>query len=688
MSIKARRSALRYISSGPSIGRGVNSPISQELGFTPFRLLGPPEVPRSAFFVNSFPDDDKIISRSQLIELVDHEVENDPEDETEDETEDESEDENPIDIFDTCYFKGKRGTGEDPCYIFLRKCINKKGPLSPSGDELLHYLELSWRHCRQTTLKLICLLKNTTHLSKGNREDFYTVAMWLHHHHPETLAYNVRAFARFGCLKDLLEILYRIVNGPHIRHNQLMARMRVRRERRKKGLTAKRKRKQRKIIIIKSKVMQLRTKEEMQLRNEKGIMRTKKAIESYNYDPKYRFLHDQISNLFVELLKADLEHLISGQLAKISLASKWCPSLDSSYDRSTLFCESVARKLFPRDACPEYREIDEAHYAYRVRDRLRKQVLVPLRRALELPEIYMSANQWNLIQYDRITSSAMKNYKSLFYKHDQHRFSQHLLTVKSRPKTTDKDVLPYEILRCFEPFHYHPSHASHEVAELQWKRMIDTYCSKGKFVNCITVVNDFLFCQGFGSAERFCIAFALMTSELCASPWRGKILTYSTKPEFVNIEGDDLGSRVSFLRFRSPWDCMPYQDLRLVMDKILETAIDLKLAKEDMFERVFVFDRHLAWCDSINWEKDYGPMQEKYKRNGYVMPEILRWYCHCNDGAPRISVGTKSGLTKIYDGGAEEGFRSFLESDGIFSSTVVMESKICGEDYLKLVLRD
>jgi hypothetical protein len=114
-----------------------------------------------------------------------------------------------------------------------------------------------------------------------------------------------------------------------------------------------------------------------------------------------RFLHDQISSLFAELLKADLEYLISGQITKISLASKWCPSLDSSYDRSTLICESVAKKLFQYDSCLEYRGVDESHYVYRVRDRLRKEYLVPLRRALELPEIYMCANKWDKLQYDQ-----------------------------------------------------------------------------------------------------------------------------------------------------------------------------------------------------------------------------------------------------------------------------------------------
>ena len=51
------------------------------------------------------------------------------------------------------------------------------------------------------------------------------------------------------------------------------------------------------------------------------------------------------------------------------------------------------RRVFPRECDKEYERIEEAHYASRVRDRLRKQVLVPLHKTLELPELFMSDKQ-------------------------------------------------------------------------------------------------------------------------------------------------------------------------------------------------------------------------------------------------------------------------------------------------------
>ena len=389
--ITARWTGLRNISSGALSLRCCfsNCPCSSaDLNPFPFLPLGPPEIPHST--VTAIPS---------LVDAQDF------------------------------FFDEKRVSLEveaDPCFQFYKEFREMK---SLAG--LMHSLEMSWYHCPLTTLKLICLLRNTNYLRNQRREEFYFAAIWLHHYHPKTLACNLKTFAKFACLKDLLEILFRIVNGSTMKHEtyyRIYSREElIRRER-----------------MLRRKAVKYKTNAEQEKatkRNDKINRMAKNAIERYKYDPKYRFLYDRISDLFVELLKADLEHLNSGRIEKISLASKWCPSLYSSYDRSTLFCESVARRLFPYDSCPEYKGIDEDHYVYRVRNRLQKEVLVPLRKALELPEIYMSANQWNLLRYDRISSIALRNYRQAFFKHDRERYLQYLQNVQGpeMPKTTAKD---------------------------------------------------------------------------------------------------------------------------------------------------------------------------------------------------------------------------------------------------------
>ncbi|KAF6161602.1 hypothetical protein GIB67_009481, partial [Kingdonia uniflora] len=262
--------------------------------------------------------------------------------------------------------------------------------------------------------------------------------LWLNQNHPKTLACNVKWFAEFCYLKDLPMIHARLLlEGPEIEplftamlEKDNLRRMRLRNE--KKWLSYKgrifkhRKPKDRsKCLIpreerISSEMKKVETEREKarELRKEKTVSMAIKAVERYNHDLDYRFLHDTISELFTELLVSDLQLLKTGELRKISLASKWCPSLNSSFDRSTLLCESIARRVFPRNSYPEYEGIEEDHYAYRVRDRLRKQVLVQLRQALKLPEIYMSSNKWDSLPYNRVASVAIRTYKEFFKKHD------------------------------------------------------------------------------------------------------------------------------------------------------------------------------------------------------------------------------------------------------------------------------
>lgn len=84
------------------------------------------------------------------------------------------------------------------------------------------------------------------------------------------------------------------------------------------------------------------------------------------------------------------------------------------FDRATLICESIARKIFPSEIYLEYQDMGEA-----------------LRKALELPEVYMAAKQWSSIPYNRVASVANKLYRGKFMKHDEERFGKYLENVKA-----------------------------------------------------------------------------------------------------------------------------------------------------------------------------------------------------------------------------------------------------------------
>lgn len=574
----------------------------------------------------------------------------------------------------------------NPCLDFFFHIV----PDTPR-ETLVARLELAWAHDPLMALKLICNLRGVRGTGKSDKEGFYTAAIWLHCFHPKTLAGNVKAIAEFGYFKDFLEILYRILEGPSVRESD-------KQERQGKSRSAARARKRRKKEKGRKKSMvEIKDPEEVKekaaknleeiklelekaraLRKEKEVNKAKRGLQRYRSDGNFRSLHEAISDFFAELLRVDVENLNAGNLSKISLAAKWCPKIDSSYDMVTLICETISRKMFPIEKYSEYKEMEERHYIYKVRDRLRKEILVPLRKALELPEVYMSANKWDSLPYNRVASVAMNNYKSHFLKHDGERFKKYLEDVKSgKAKIAAGALLPHEIIQAALMEENRDG-----VAELQWRRMVEDMIKKGKLSNCIAVCD--VSSSMSGVPMEVCVALGILVSELSEEPWKGKVFTFNWDPELHIIEGETLMEKSKFVREMNWGGGTNFQG---VFDRILEVAVEGKLKEEELVKRVFVFsDMEFERASRNPWETDYQAIQRKFNENGYKsVPEIVFWNLRDSKAIP---VPEKQNGVALVSGFSKNLLKLFLEGGGIVNPLEVMDLSIAGEEYQKLAVFD
>ncbi|XP_057724180.1 uncharacterized protein LOC130940148 [Arachis stenosperma] len=616
----------------------------------------------------------------------------------------------------------------NPCLDFFFHVV----PDTPS-DSLRERLDVAWAHNPLTTLKLVCNLRGVRGTGKSDREGFYTAAMWLFSNHPKTLAANVPSFAEFGYFKDLPEVLYRILEGSDVRKNQKEQWLSVKGSRKRNRFKKMRGRGTNAFYLgrgrgrgafqrrrgrgtrsnlrnarnngsmkkpfenMANEMMKKEKETARSLREQKKVSMAKKLLDRYNEDANFQLLHDSISDHFANCLKNDLELLNSDKSTAISLAAKWCPSLDSSFDRSTLLCESIARRMFPRT---EYEGIEEAHYAYRIRDRLRKEVLVPLRKILELPEVYMSEKRWDSIPYNRVASVAMKLYKEKFLKHDKERFMQYLVDVKSGKTTIAAGaLLPHEIIQSLQyrcPYRYEVSdedededeyadeyEAGDEVAELQWSRMVSDMLKTGKLKNCLAVCD--VSGSMHGTPMDVCVALGLLVSELNEEPWKGKVITFSADPELHLIEGNSLYSKTSFIR-EMKWGMNT--DFQRVFDRILEVAVDGKLKEDQMIKRVFVFsDMEFDQASATPWETDYQAITRKYSEKGYgsAVPQIVFW--NLRDSRATPVAATQQGVALV-SGFSKNLMKLFMDNDGELTPESSMEAAISGPKYQKLIVLD
>uniref|UniRef100_A0ACD5WYB0 Uncharacterized protein n=1 Tax=Avena sativa TaxID=4498 RepID=A0ACD5WYB0_AVESA len=481
----------------------------------------------------------------------------------------------------------------DPCVDFFFQVV----PGATAAADVAGLLSVAWGNDARTALRLVCHLRGVRGLGKSDREGFYAAALWMHANHPRTLAANLGTFAKFGCLKDLPEILYRVLHGPH---DERKDDDRVPRGGRNG-----------------SKRRCVDGAETAKAKREKEAEHAKVTLSRYDSDENFRFLYDRVAELFAELLKSDLEHLRSGDTSKIGLAAKWCPSLRSSYDRATLLCEAIARRIFPRESSPEYLSIPDKHYAYRIRSRLRREVHVPLRKVLELPEVYMTAGKWDELPYARVASLAMRQYKEAFQKHDKSGVAGFFDEVRAGlAQIPAGAVLPHEIVAAALKGEHD------ESAELQWRHMVSTLASEGRLTNCIAM------CALSSSVEKppasAAIALGLLISELSQEPWKGRVITFDATHQLHKVSGASL---VDKLRPLAALRAQKGANLQAVFNKILNVAVAGGLDKDMMVKRVFVlsdmeFD---GWVGGEAWVSEHDAIRKKFNDEGFAVPEVVFW---------------------------------------------------------------
>ncbi|TVU42357.1 hypothetical protein EJB05_08759, partial [Eragrostis curvula] len=554
-------------------------------------------------------------------------------------------------------------TSGDPCVDFFFQVV----PGVTSATDVAALLDVAWSRDPKAALRLVCHLRGVRGLGKADREGFYAAALWMYNRHPRTLAGNLATFAKFGCLKDLLEILYRVLHGQREDKGDERRRNKQQQQQPAGARGMKRPR------ADKAAVAEAKRDEEAR---QAHVM-----LARYASDADFRLLYDRVAETFAVLLKSDLEQLRAGEVAKVGLAAKWCPSLRSSFDRATLLCEAIARRIFPRESSQEYLNISDKYYAYRVRDRLRREVLVPLRKALELPEAYMSAGKWDELPYGRVSSVAMRQYKDAFLKHDKGRVAGFFDEVRTGHATMAVDaVLPHELVAAALKGEHD------ESANLQWRRMVAAMAAEGRLANCIAVCGLSSVTVDKDPSAAAAIALGLLISELSQEPWKGRVITFDETHQLHKVHGaslkDKLRPLVSAVEARKKG-----ANLQGVFNRILKLAVAGGLKRDMMVKRVFVLsDMDFDGWAGAQWETEYLAIRSRFTAEGYVVPEVVFW----NVGTSKASMpvlASQAGAALV-SGYSKNLVRLFLEADGELTPAALVADAISGPEYNALEVFD
>ena len=304
-------------------------------------------------------------------------------------------------------------------------------------------------------------------------------------------------------------------------------------------------------------------------------------------------IDNEIINIISNQIEIDTQNLKEGK--SISLLAKWLPSINASSKKTREYAHRIIKELNLSNK--EYRKL-----------------LSTLRAYLNVTEVRLSNKDYDYIKYEEVPSNAMNRYRNAFKRNDKARFDIYLNALeKGETKINATTLYPYDIV---EKYLYQESSID-PILENQWKAL----------PNYINGENNFLIMADtsgsmYGRPLATALGLAIYFAERNKGAFKNKFMTFSERPELVNLNENSLYEKMIF-SMNTSW--MMNTDLQAAFMLILNTALKYKVPKDEMpSSLVIISDMEIDYCISDNWSF-YDEMKERFEKAGYKIPNIVFW---------------------------------------------------------------
>ena len=347
---------------------------------------------------------------------------------------------------------------------------------------------------------------------------------------------------------------------------------------------------------------------------------------------------DSIFVLKGTALEQDMVELVAKQLTAdglaaskgepISLLAKWLPSVNASSKRTRALGNWFAQKLgyTPRN--------------YRI-------VLSFLRDHLKVVETRMSQKMWEDINYGQVPSVAMNRYRKAFHNQDGERFREFLGKVEKGEESIKASTLyPYDIV-------YKMMRGERDrVLEAQWKAL-PNYVEGEHNVLIMADVSGSMLGQPMATSVGLAIYFA----ERNHGPFHNLFMTFSARPQFVELSGHDLYTKIQNAQ-KADWG--QNTSLHAAFDKVLRVAVENKLKNEDLPKAIVVIsDMEIDSATTVG--QDFMKIQAKsFAKFGYDLPKLIYWNVQSRKDT-FLADGNRPGV-QLASGQSVSIFRNILNS--------------------------
>lgn len=362
------------------------------------------------------------------------------------------------------------------------------------------------------------------------------------------------------------------------------------------------------------------------------------------YELLYTDCEDAMWKFMRSTLEDDLRIYNTSNQQRISLMAKWVKRGDESSPAAKSLGILTAKRM--------------GYTVYHW-----KRIVAMLRKYIDIVEAKMSTKRWDEIDYSQVPSRASMIYRDAFRRHDGERYSEYLSKVESGEEKINASTLyPYDILTQMygtDGFRYGRTPCGDTKAlQLLWDNL-PNYVDGNHNVLIMADTSGSMMvsnCRPFYTAVGLAIYFAQRNHGAYHNIW----MTFSSHPTYQEIKGKTLTEIINNLD-TSDWSMNT--DLEKAFDQVLKTAIDNHVAPEDLPASIVVIsDMEIDECEDSGWSF-YDYMEEKYRSNGYQIPNIVFWNVNSRHDIYHADK-TRRGV-QLVSGQSTSTFKTLMKSIGM-----------------------
>jgi len=458
--------------------------------------------------------------------------------------------------------------------LFTSGLLRNSRPKDTKGQ-----LEKAWGENPSVAVKILLHARDIRG-GKGEKACVFESLCWLRKNKPATYKANLERFLEVGCFRDLLELSMRAGLGSEDGKSDKLGGGKD-------------------IFELELFASQLKRDLDTLASLRKAAADVEKAAAAET--------DGAVSPSISRKKKRKLDGNDAKQGASVSLAAKWAPTEKKKYDKGGLkFAKRMAKLMYPENA--------DRRKRYRVS-------IASLRRHLSIVESQMSSKSWDEIKFGHVPSRAHKLYRKAFKKHSEERYTEYLQNCKTgKAKINSTGLQPHELVRHF----MRANGNGDEAIEAQWRALVDDLKSKGKLEHAVAV-SDVSGSMN-GVPMEVSIALGILVSQLSAEPFRGRLITFESEPQWHKVPVDaTLREMVDSVQ-GMPWGGST--SMHRVFELILDIAVEAKLPQEALPKTLFVFTD--LQFDQAAGEGDsqltiLERARQSYAEKGYALPQVVFW---------------------------------------------------------------